>query len=78
MPPTVGRTSALLVPLARVSRGLAFVVPLVVAMWFGVGEVTDAWYWALAFPTFALVLASTALGTAATPAIAQVCRDRPR
>jgi len=77
MTPTVGRISALLVPLAIVSRGLGFVVPLVVAMWFGVGEVTDAWYWALAFPTFALVLASTALGTAATPAIARMRRDRP-
>ena len=77
MTPTVGRTSVLLVPLALVSRGLAFVVPLVVAMWFGVGPITDAWYWALAFPTFALVLASTALGTAATPPIARTRSERP-
>lgn len=63
--------SARLVPLALASRGAAFVVPLVVAMWFGVSDVTDAWYWTLAFPTFALVLASTALGTAATPIIAR-------
>ncbi len=69
-PSPIGRISALLVPLAVASRGLAFVIPLVVAMWFGVGPITDAWYWALAFPTFALVLASTALGTAATPPIA--------
>mgnify|MGYP003881588271 FL=1 len=77
MTPTVGRTSVLLVPLALVSRGLAFAVPLVVAMWFGVGHITDAWYWALAFPTFALVLASTALGTAATPPIASTRAERP-
>ena len=75
--PPIGRTSALLVPLAIASRGLAFVVPLVVAMWFGVGPITDAWYWALAFPTFALVLASTALGTAATPPIAETLSKRP-
>lgn len=73
----IGRTSALLVPLAVASRGLAFLVPLVIAMWFGVGPITDAWYWALAFPTFALVLASTALGTAATPPIARARTDAP-
>lgn len=75
--PSHGTTAALLVPLAIVSRGLAFVVPLVVAMWFGVGPTTDAWYWALAFPTFALVLASTALGAAATPAISRVSAQAP-
>ena len=73
----IGRTSVLLVPLAIASRGLAFLVPLVIAMWFGVGPITDAWYWALAFPTFALVLASTALGTAATPAIARTVAEAP-
>jgi putative peptidoglycan lipid II flippase len=78
VPSPVGRTSVLLVPLAIASRGLAFVVPLVVAMWFGVGPITDAWYWALAFPTFALVLASTALGTAATPAIARTRSEAPQ
>lgn len=46
-------------------------------MWFGVGPVTDAWYWALAFPTFALVLASSALGTAATPPIANTVQQAP-
>ncbi|MEC7948801.1 MAG: hypothetical protein VX265_14635, partial [Myxococcota bacterium] len=81
-PPTggedrVGWTSAVLVPIALASRGAAFLVPLVIAMWFGVGDITDAWYWALAFPTFALVLASTSLGTAATPAMAQVRTASP-
>lgn len=73
----VGRLSLLLVPIALLSRGAAFLVPLVIAMWFGVGDITDAWYWALAFPTFALVLASTSLGTAATPAMAQVKEEAP-
>jgi len=73
----VGRTALVLVPIALVSRGAAFLVPLVIAMWFGVGDITDAWYWALAFPTFALVLASTSLGTAATPAMARVRQHNP-
>ncbi len=73
----VGRTALVLVPIALASRGAAFLVPLVIAMWFGVGDITDAWYWALAFPTFALVLASTALGTAATPAMARVRAEAP-
>ena len=73
----VGWTSVVLVPIALASRGAAFLVPLVIAMWFGVGDITDAWYWALAFPTFALVLASTSLGTAATPAMARVRASDP-
>lgn len=52
-------------------------MPLVVAMWYGVGPITDAWYWALAFPTFALVLASTSLGTATAPAMARVKAEDP-
>ncbi len=66
----VGRTALLLVPLALLSRGVAFLVPVAVARWFGVGSATDAWFWALSFPTFLLVLASTAVGTASLPAIA--------
>ena len=73
----VGRTALLLVPIAIFSRGAAFLVPLAIAMWFGVGPISDAWYWALAFPTFALVLASTALGTAATPAMSRVREEAP-
>lgn len=73
----VGRTSLLLVPVALASRGAAFLVPVVVALWFGVGKVTDAWFWALAFPTFALVLAGTSLGTAATPVLARARARHP-
>ena len=73
----IGRTSLFLVPIALFSRGAAFVVPLAVAMWFGVGPITDAWYWALAFPTFSLVLAGTSLGTAVTPIMADVQSKTP-
>lgn len=73
----VGRTSLLLVPVALASRGAAFLVPLAVAAWFGIGAVTDAWFWALAFPTFALVLAGTALGTTATPPMAEIRETAP-
>ena len=76
-PRRVARTSLLLVPVALASRGAAFVVPLAIAAWFGVDDTTDAWYWALAFPTFALELASTSLGTAATPAMAEVRAQAP-
>jgi putative peptidoglycan lipid II flippase len=73
----VGRLSLLLVPLALASRGAAFLIPIAVAAWFGVGPITDAWYWALAFPTFALVLASTSLGTAVIPALSRVESEAP-
>jgi len=73
----VGRTSLLLVPVALASRGAAFLIPIAIAAWYGVGPVTDAWYWALAFPTFALVLASTSLGTAATPALSRLRSAAP-
>lgn len=58
--------------MAIASRGAAFLVPVAIAAWFGVTSVIDAWSWALAFPTFTLVLAGTSLGTAATPAMAEV------
>jgi putative peptidoglycan lipid II flippase len=73
----VGRISLTLVPIALVSRGVAFLIPVAVALWFGVDHVTDAWYWALAFPTFALVLASSAVATAVTPAMAIILKETP-
>lgn len=73
----VGRTALLLVPLALLSRGVAFLVPVAVARWFGVGSATDAWFWALSFPTFLLVLASTAVGTASLPEIARAQAEDP-
>jgi putative peptidoglycan lipid II flippase len=76
-PTRVGATVLLLVPIALLSRGAAFLIPIAVAGWFGIGPITDAWYWALAFPTFALVLASTSLGTAVIPALSVVEATEP-
>lgn len=73
----MGRTALLLVPIAIASRGAAFLVPVAIAAWFGVSATIDAWFWALAFPTFTLVLAGTSLGTAATPALAEVRSQAP-
>jgi len=73
----IGHTSARLVPLALLARGAGFLVPAAVALWFGVGPVTDAWYWALALPTFALVLAGSSLATTATPALARLRSQDP-
>ena len=67
---SVGRTSLLLLPLAVVSRGVAFLIPIAMARLYGAAAEMDAWYWALSFPVFALVLASGAMGTAAMPAVA--------
>lgn len=73
----VGRTTLLLLPLALASRAAAFLVPVAIASWFGVGSTTDAWFWALSFPTFTLVLASSALGTASLPAVARLATEAP-
>lgn len=71
----IGRTSLRLVPIVLLSRGAAFAVPIAIAMWFGADAVSDAWYWALSLPTFSLVLAGSALGTAAVPIMAEAQDD---
>ena len=73
----VGRATLGLIPIAIASRGAAFLIPVVVALWFGVDLVTDAWFWALAFPTFAVVLAGSAVATTVTPALARVKQEMP-
>ncbi len=73
----VGRATLTLIPIAIASRGSAFLIPVVVALWFGVDLVTDAWFWALAFPTFAVVLAGSAVATTVTPALARVKQEAP-
>jgi len=74
---SVGRTTLSIVPIAIASRGAAFLIPVVVALWFGVDQITDAWFWALAFPTFAVVLAGSAVATTVTPALARTKREAP-
>jgi putative peptidoglycan lipid II flippase len=71
----IGRTSLRLIPIVILSRGAAFIVPVAVAMWFGADAVSDAWYWALSLPTFSLVLAGAALGTAAVPIMSEAKGD---
>jgi len=74
---TVGRTTLIVVPIAIISRGAAFLIPVCVAIWFGVGVITDAWFWALAFPTFAVVLSGSAVATTVLPALAALREEQP-
>lgn len=74
---SVGRTALWLVPLALIARGAGFVVPIVIASWFGVQPATDAFFFALSVPSFLLVLASNAMGTVAVPPLAKLRLDDP-
>jgi len=74
---SVGRTALWLVPLALVARGAGFVVPIVIASWFGVQPATDAFFFALSVPSFLLVLASNAMGTVAVPPLAALRLNQP-
>ncbi len=73
----VGRTALLLAPIAVLARGVAFLVPVVIAHLFGVTGVTDAFFYALAFPTFILVVLANSLGVVATPLLARVQAEEP-
>lgn len=74
---SVGRTALWLVPLALLARGAGFVVPLVIAGWYGVRAETDAFFFALSVPSFLLVLASNAMGTVAVPHLAALRHRSP-
>lgn len=67
----VGRTALWLVPLAVLARGSAFGVTIALALWFGVDQATDAYFYAVAFPVFALALFSNAIAIALTPVLAE-------
>ncbi len=69
---SVGRRSLLLLPLALVSRGVAFAVPMVLARWYGVSSDMDAFYYAIGIPTFLLVVGTSAIGSVLVPALARV------
>jgi len=73
----VGRTALGLVPLALLARGSAFAVTIALALWFGVDRATDAYFYAVAFPVFALVIFTNAIGIALTPALARVLERAP-
>lgn len=74
---SVGRTALWLVPLALLARGAGFVVPIVIASWYGVRPETDAFFFALSVPSFLLVLASNAVGTVAVPPLAELRLHAP-
>ena len=74
---SVGRTALFLVPVAIVARGIGFVVPIVIASWFGVQPATDAFFFALSVPSFLLVLAANAMGTVVVPPMADLRVNHP-
>lgn len=69
---SVARRSLLLLPLALVSRGVAFTVPVLLAQWYGASADMDAFYYALGIPTFLLVVGATTVGSVLVPSLAQV------
>ena len=69
---SVARTTLLLVPVAIVARGTGFVVPILIAGWFGVRAETDAFFFALSVPSVLLVLAANAVGTVVVPPLAEI------
>lgn len=73
----VGRIALLLTPVALLARGVAFLVPVLIAHLFGVSDTTDAFFYALAVPTFVMVLIANALATTATPLLARVQEQEP-
>ena len=76
-PARVGWTALSLAPIAIVARGAAFLVPVLIAHLYGVSAVTDAFFYALAVPSFVMVIVANAFGTVATPAFAAIHRERP-
>jgi putative peptidoglycan lipid II flippase len=64
-------------PIAIASRGVAFLIPVLIAHLFGVSGTTDAFFYALAFPTFLMVMVANAFGTVLTPLIARIQATNP-
>lgn len=76
-PTRVGRTALVLAPIAVIARGIAFLIPVVIAALFGVTNVTDAFFYALAFPTFVMVIVTNGVGTVTTPLLATIQAEEP-
>ncbi len=74
---SVGRQSLVLAPFAIAARGVAFFIPALLARWFGVDAVTDAFYYALGTSNFLLVLGAVAVGTVLVPALADLRATEP-
>jgi len=73
---SIARRSLTLLPLAVVSRGVAFTVPVLLAQWYGVSADMDAFYYALGIPTFLLVVGATTVGSVLVPSLARLPHDR--
>lgn len=73
----VGATTLRIGPLAVLARGVAFVVPVAVARVYGAGPHTDAFFWALALPTFVYAVAGAVTGAATLPSLARLQREAP-
>lgn len=66
-----------LAALALVGRAIGFIVPMVIAAWFGVQLFTDAFYYALAVPAFLIILGNSAVGTLLVPTLAKRRLEAP-
>jgi putative peptidoglycan lipid II flippase len=67
----VGRTAVGLAPLAMLARGVAFLVPVVIAAVHGATPETDAFFYALAVPSFTMVITVNAIIAIVGPAAAR-------
>jgi putative peptidoglycan lipid II flippase len=76
-PTDVARTTLRIGPLAALARAVSFVVPIAVARVHGAGPATDAFFWALAVPTFVYAIAGAVVGPAVMPVLARLGRDAP-
>lgn len=63
--------------LALVGRAIGFMVPMVIAAWFGVQLFTDAFFYALAVPAFLVIVGNTAVGTLLVPTLARRRLEAP-
>ncbi len=73
----IERTAVRLVPLAVFARGMAYLVPIAVAGWYGAGGVADAFFYALIVPSFVMVIVANAFAAVAVPAFADLQATRP-
>ena len=73
----LARESVILSGLVIVGRLLNFVLPLLIARWFGAGEATDAWFMVVGIPLFCMSLLQTAVLSTFNPILARVRARAP-
>lgn len=75
----VGRTALAVAPVVIAARGVAFLVPVAIASLYGADATTDAFFYALAFPTFVMIVMANAFGLVAAVRVAELqARDPAR